>query len=76
MQPRPPARRLPWFGHLAILALIIGLPLLAKTGPTVLAPAPPVELSAQQDHQRTMGLLGITRVCDMTSSYFRAAEPV
>jgi len=54
-----PARRLPWFLHLAILALIIGLPLFAK-GPGVLAPAPPVELTAQQDHQRTMRLLGIT----------------
>ena len=60
MQPRPPARRLPWFGHLAIVALIIGLPLLAKTGPPLSAPAPPVELTAQQDHQRTMRLLGIT----------------
>jgi len=43
----------------AILAVIIGLPLVAK-GPAVLAPAPPVELTSQQDHQRTMGLLGIT----------------
>ena len=59
MQTRPPARRLPWFVHLAILALIIGLPLLAK-GPTVSAPAPPAELTTQQDHQRTMRLLGIT----------------
>src|ERR1041384_4427060 len=60
MQQRPSTRRLPWFGHLAILAVIVGLPLLAKTGPAVLAPAPPVELTAQQDHQRMMGLLGIT----------------
>ena len=60
MQPRPSARRLPWFGHLILLALIVGLPLMAKTGPTLLAPSPPVELTAQQDHQRTMRLLGIT----------------
>ena len=59
MQPRLPARRLPWVGHLAILALIAGLPLIAK-GPAVLAPAPPVELTAQQDHQRTIRLMGIT----------------
>ena len=60
-QPRPSAPRLPWFGHLAILASIVALPLMAKsTGPALLAPAPVVELTAQQDHQRTMGLLGIT----------------
>jgi len=53
--------RLPWFGHLVILAGIVGLPLLAKSnGPALLAPAPVVELTTQQDHQRTMGLLGIT----------------
>jgi hypothetical protein len=53
--------RLPWFGHLAILATIIGLPLMARsTGPALLAPSPVVELTTQQDHQRTMGLLGIT----------------
>jgi len=44
----------------ADLALVIGLPLLAKTGPPLLAPAALVELTAQQDHQRTMRLLGIT----------------
>ncbi|HET9268325.1 MAG TPA: hypothetical protein VFO31_09180 [Vicinamibacterales bacterium] len=54
-------RRLRWFDHLAILALILAPPLLAKsTGPALLAPAPPVELTTQQDHQRTMRLLGIT----------------
>ena len=54
-------RRLRWFDHLAILALILGPPLMAKsTGPALLAPAPPVELTTQQDHQRTMRLLGIT----------------
>jgi hypothetical protein len=59
MRPRHSARRLPWFVHLALACLILGLPLLAK-GPAVLAPAPIVELTAQQDHQRTMRLLGIT----------------
>jgi len=58
-------RLLRWFGHLSILACIVGLPLLAKTGtplsaPPLSAPAPPVELTAQQDHERLMRLLGIT----------------
>lgn len=56
----PIRRRLPWFGHLAVLVSIVALPLVAKTGPALLAPTPVVELTAQQDHQRTMGLLGIT----------------
>jgi hypothetical protein len=48
--------------HAAIVALIVVLPLFlfAKKGPALLAPAPVVELTTQQDHQRTMGLLGIT----------------
>ena len=54
-------RRLPWFAHLAIMACLVALPLMAKsTGPALLAPAPPVELTTQQDHQRTLRLLGIT----------------
>ena len=54
-------RRLPWFGHVVIMACIVALPLMARgTGPALLAPAPVVELTTQQDHQRTMGLLGIT----------------
>jgi hypothetical protein len=60
MQRSSRAPRIPWFGHLALLALIVGLPLLANEGPAVLAPAPPVELTTQQDHERTMRLLGIT----------------
>jgi len=52
--------RLPWFGHVAVVALIVGLPLLADQGPALSAPGPVVELTTQQDHQRTMGLLGIT----------------
>src|SRR5688572_4141514 len=53
--------RLPWFAHLLILAFLVGLPLMAKSsGPALLAPSPVVELTTQQDHQRTMGLLGIT----------------
>jgi hypothetical protein len=52
--------RIPWFGHVVLLALIVALPLVAKNGPTVAAPSPPVELTAQQDHERTMRLLGIT----------------
>jgi hypothetical protein len=46
--------------RLAALVFLIGLPLLAKTDPPLSAPAPPVELTTQQDHQRTMRLLGIT----------------
>jgi len=56
-------RRLPWFGHLAILASIVALPLMAKSGPALSAPGtlrPPVEFTSQQDHQRLMYLLGIT----------------
>jgi hypothetical protein len=53
--------RLPWFVHVALLALIVALPLLMRAqGPALIAPAPVVELTTQQDHQRTMGLLGIT----------------
>jgi len=53
-------RWLHWFAHLAFLGCIVSLPLLAKTGTPLSAPAPPVELSAEQDHQRLMRLLGIT----------------
>src|SRR5215471_13321993 len=59
MRPRS-SMRLPWFGHLAILTFMVGLPLVAKKAPPLSAPAPPVELTAQQDHQRLMRLLGIT----------------
>src|SRR6185503_15086660 len=59
MQPPPPARRLPWYIHVALVALIVALPFVTK-GPTVAAPGPPVELTAQQDHERLLRLMGIT----------------
>ena len=59
---RPRSRvRLRWFVHTAVVASIVVIPLMAsRKGPALLAPAPVVELTTQQDHQRTMGLLGIT----------------
>ena len=45
--------------RVAALLVLVGLPLLAKTGPPLSAPAPPVELTTQQDHQNMKDQLGI-----------------
>jgi hypothetical protein len=49
-------------GH-AIAALAITIAVTACTySPPPIEPAPPIELTAQEDHQRLMGLLGIDEI--------------